>query len=203
MLNFITTFILTVVGAFVAAVLHDRFKRPIPYYRFEFEKEVPYQSFGNAGILSSRTTEYIKNYICLENNGTVPLFNVSAEIHFDTKKERLHYQTMEITKKLFNLEIEHLTASLPFEHLIPDFVLKGKEEVIEEKTETGFFIDRSDMKKLNCLKLIKIKVKYEWDNKKDSDIWLVDFSDENNVRFGILSPKIWRNIILFFKRRFL
>ena len=207
MLDSITTLILTVVGAFIAAVLHDRYKRPTPHYGFEFEKEVPYQAVSGVGIFSMMTTQNLENYIYLENYGAMPLFNISAEIHFDNKKERLHYQAMGITEKLFNLKIEYLPTPLPLEYRLKnlslDILSRSEEEVIKEKTETGFFIDKSDMKKLKCLKSVKMKVKYEWDNKKDSDIWLADFSDENNVRFGILSPTIWRRVILFFKRRFL
>ena len=39
-----STLIVTVVAAFIAQLLYDRFKRDTPHYGFEFEKEVPYQA---------------------------------------------------------------------------------------------------------------------------------------------------------------
>lgn len=58
------------------------------------------------------------------------------------------------------------------------------------------------MQKLKCLSPIKVKVRYVWEGKKDSDIWLFDFSGENEVHFGIQRPAIWRRGILFLKGGF-
>lgn len=201
MLETISTFILTIVAAFIASVLHDRFKRPIPLYSFNFEKEVAYQSTrrGTSLLDFMVETEYLTNYVCLKNYGAMALSNVSTEIHFDKKKERLHYQTIGATEGVFDLEIEYLPTPLP---QIPD-LFANRDEVIEERTETGFFIHDSDMEKLKSLKSIKVKVKYQWNGKEDSDIWLFEFLDENQVRFRRLRPGLWKRIILFFKRRFL
>ncbi|MEH0007945.1 MAG: hypothetical protein V6Z82_04405 [Flavobacteriales bacterium] len=204
------TFISTIIAAFIASVLHDRFKRSTPRYYFDFEKEVGYNANPGAGsrvLFGAGITEYLKNYICLENDGTMSLFDVSMEIHFDSKKDKLHYQTMGVTDGLFDLEIERLSAPLPLEYRLnhpkmPD-LFTGREKVFKDRSEKGFFIDDSDLEKLKNLKSIKVKVKYEWNNKEDSDIWEFDFSDENEVRFHRLPPPLWKNIILFFKRRFL
>jgi hypothetical protein len=205
-----STLIVTVVGAFIAAVFHDRFKRPTPHYVFEFEKEVPYQTtMGGTtlAILPVSTTEYLENYICLENySEEVWLSDVSTEVYFRNKKERSYYQTMGITDNLFDLEIEDLPTQFPLEHRLNHPTMpplpKGREETIEEKTKTGFFIDNSDMEKLKCLKSIKIKVKYRWEGKEDSDIWIFEFTDEHTFRYGIYPSSIWRRLIIFFKRRF-
>lgn len=202
MLNAILTFISTIVAAFIASVLHDRFKRPTPRYSFEFEKEIPYKSASGIGVYVHVETKYLKNYICLENYGTIALFGVSTEIHFDNKKDRLQYQAVGVTQGVFDLEIEFLRTPLPHHSIIPN-PLDGRKKVIEERTKTGFFIDDSDMEKLKSLKSIKVKVKYVWNGKEDSDIWLFDFSNENEVRFHISRPPKWRRLILFFKRRFL
>lgn len=207
MLETISTFILTIVAAFIASVLHDRFKRPTPRYFFEFEKEIPYKSASGIGVFASVETKYLKNYICLKNYGTMSLFDISAEIHFDSKKDRLHYQTIGVTEGVFDLEIEFLPDPLPLEYRlnhpkIPD-LFAGRDKVIEERTKTGFFIDDSDMEKLKSLKSIKVKVKYQWNGKDDEDVWLFDFSDDNEERFRRCRPPLWRNIKLFFKRRFL
>ena len=205
-----STLIVTVVGAFIAAVFHDRFKRPTPHYFFEFEKEVPYQTtMGGTtlAILPVSATEYLENYICLENySEEVWLSDVSTEVYFRNKQERTHYQTMGITDYLFNLQIEDLPTQFPLEHRLnhPNIpsLLKDKKETIEEKTKTGFFIGNSDMEKLKCLKSIKIKVKYRWEGKEDSDIWIFEFTDEQPICRGILPPPIWRRLTIFFKRRF-
>lgn len=207
MLDTFSAFIMTIVGAFIASVLHDRFKRPTPRYSFEFKKEVEYNSNPGGTFFMGRVTEYLKNYICLENYGAVSLFDVSTRIHFDKKKDRLHYQTIGVTEGVFDLEIGFLPDPLPLEYRlnhpkIPD-LFAGRDKVIEERTKTGFFIDDSDVEKLKSLKSIKVKVKYQWNGKDDSDIWLFDFSDENEVRFRRLRPPLWKRIILFFKRRFL
>lgn len=204
------TFIMTLVGAFFGAifgiasvVLYDRFKRPLPNYGFDFEKEISYQS---AAYLSRTIiipqTEYLKNYIRIENYGNVPLFNVSTKIWFNTRKERRYYQTMEIRENLFDLEVEYLEEY--YYTLEPPIILqnKGKNEVIKEKTKQGFFIPDSAMEKLKRLSPIKVEVEYTWEGKKGSDIWLFDFSDENEVRFGMSSPTFWQKIKLIFKRVF-
>ena len=211
MVSLASTLIVTVVGAFIAAVVHDKFKRPTPHYIFVFEKEVPYQSIRRSATgfptLPMQTTEYLENYIYLENySEEVWLSDVSTEVYFKNKKERTHYQTMGVTHNLFDLKIENLPTQFPLEYRLnrPNMpsLFKSKEETIEEKTETGFFIGNSDMEKLKCLKSIEIKVKYRWEGKEDSDIWIFEFTDEHTFRRGILSPPIWRRLITFFKRRF-
>ena len=206
-----STLIITVVGAFIAAVLHDRFKRHTPQYSFEFEKRVPYQSIRRSATgfptLPIPTTEYLENYIYLENySEEVWLSDVSTEVYFKNKKERTHYQTMGITDNLFNLEIEDLSTQFPLEYRLnrPNMIPlpESKKETIAEKRKTGFFIDSSDMKKLKCLKVVKIKVKYRWKGKEDSDIWIFEFTDEHTFRRVIQTPPIWRRVIIFFKRRF-
>ena len=170
------TLILTVVGAFIASVLHDRFKKPTPGYFFTFEKEVPFQEgVGALGI--SLQTRYFLNYICIENYGQVALHNISIAIYFNRKKERLDYRAAGIVKDPFKLEIEYLQEYRP---TIPNPIIlqQGRNEVYQEKIKTGFFIGKTDMQKLKCLSPIKVKVRYVWEGKKDSDIWLFDFSDE-------------------------
>ena len=146
----------------------------------------------------------LENYIYIENHGAVWLSDISTEVYFKNKKERSHYQTMGITDNLFYLEIEDLSTPLPLEYRLnrPQILPlpKSREETIEERTKTGFFISQSDMEKLKCLKLIKIKVKYKWNHKEDSDLWIFEFSDEHIFRFDMLPPPIWRKVILFFKR---
>ena len=101
------TLIYTVVGAFIAQLLYDRFKRPTPHYGFEFEEGVPYQSAVPAGFYFHSGTEYLENYIHIENYGEdVWLSDVSVEVYFKNKKERTNYQRMGITDNLFNLQIE-------------------------------------------------------------------------------------------------
>ena len=71
MLDSITTLILTIVGAFIASVLYDRFKRPTPRYTFEFNKKVPYESKGTQRVeglpmltmVDIPITKYLGNYI--------------------------------------------------------------------------------------------------------------------------------------------
>ena len=132
------------------------------------------------------------------------LSDVSVKVYFKNKKERSHYQTLGITDNLFNLEIEDLPTPLPLEHRLnrPQILPlpKSKEETIEEKTKIGLFVSRSDMRKLKCLTPVKVKVEYEWNGKRGRDIWLFDFSDENEVRFSRLPPPIWRKAIFLFKR---
>ena len=195
------TLILTVIGAFIASVLHDRFKQPTPYYVFTFEKEVPFQEAGGPlGI--PLLTRYYLNYICIENYGEVALHNISIAIHFNRKKERLDYRAAGIVKDPFKLEIEYLREYIST--LSPPVLLhQGRDEVYEEKIKTGVFIGKTNMQKLKTLAPVKVKVIYEWEGKRDSDIWLFDFSDEDEVCFGLQRPAFWRRIILFFKRRFL
>ena len=137
---------MTIVAAFIASVLHDRFKRPTPRYSFEFEKEGEYHANHGGAFFTGRVTENLKNYICLENYGAVSLFDVSTRIHFDKKKDRLHYQTIGVTEGVCDLEIDFLPDPLPLEYQlkhprIPN-LLAGREEVIEERTKTGFFHKR-------------------------------------------------------------
>ena len=199
------TLIYTVVGAFVAQLLYDRFKGPIPRYGFEFEEGVPYQSAVPAGFNFHSGTEYLENYIYIENYGEdVWLSNVSTAVYFKNKKERTNYQRMGITDNLFNLQIEDLPTQFPLEYRIhrpqPPSLPTGKEEVIEEKTKIGLFVSGSDMQKLKCLTPVEVKVEYEWNGKRGRDIWLFDFSDENEVRFSRLPSPIWRKVVFLFKR---
>jgi hypothetical protein len=142
MLNATLTFISTIVAAFIASVLHDRFKRPTPHYSFNFEKEVEYKSNRGGTFFMGLETEYLTNYVCLKNYGAMALFDVSVEIHFAKKKDRLHYQTIGVTEGVFDLEIEFLPDPLPLEYRlnrpqIPD-LFANRDKVIEERTETGF-----------------------------------------------------------------
>ena len=208
------TFIMTLVGAFFGAVfgitgvvLYDRFKRPPPNYDFDFEKEVSYQTtvsrpfFGGVNI-QAPATEYFENYICIKNYGTVPLHNITTKIHFDKKKERRYYQTMEIREELFDLEVEYLEEYSPTIELPTFLPNEGRNEVFEERTKQGFFIPDSAMEKLKRLSPIKVRVEYTWENKKGSDIWLFDFSDENEVRFSMPPPTFWEKTKLIFKKIF-
>ena len=143
-----STLIVTVVAAFIAQLLYDRFKKPTPHYGFDFEKEVPYHSAVPTGFSVLPETKYLENYIYIENYGDMWLSDVSTEVYFKNKKERSHYKTMGITDNFFNLEIEEL--STPYRpQIIP--TPTSKKETIEEKTKTGFFVSRSDMEKLKCL----------------------------------------------------
>ena len=189
--------ILTMLGA----VILDRSKRSTPNYNFIREDPVLYQDsvsiFGHYATNSGS----LDNCILIKNYGTVELFNVSTSIYFKGKRERSAYQKMNI-KEEFNLEIGHLSTPLPFEYerANPLYIsIRSREETIEQIRETGFVIDESDMEKLKTLKSIKIKVEYEQEGKKDSDIWLFDFSDESEVQFYIFPPRFWQNL----KRRFL
>ena len=206
------TFIMTLVGAFFGAVfgvvgviLYDRFKRPIPNYDFDFEKEILYQGTvqGAFGMLIP-TTGHFPNYIRIENYSAAPLFNISTKIWFDTRKERLYYQTMEIAENLFDWGVEELSAISHIHAYSEDILLstKGEKEVYEAKRKQGFFIPDPAMEKLKRLSPIKVEVEYTWEGKRGADIWLFDFSDENEVRFGMSSPTFWEKIKLIFKRIF-
>ena len=187
----------------IATILYNRSKRPAPNYDFEFEKEVSYQ--GATQVLGTimPTTGHFPNYVRIENYGDDPLFNVSTRIWINTRKERRYYQTMEIKETLFDLEVEHLSAYCRFSNLHDLSFMKGKKEVFEEKRKQGFFIPNESMKKLKRLSPIKVKVEYEWDGNKYSDIWLFDFSNENEVRFGMERLTLWQKTNLCLKRIFL
>ena len=209
------TFIMTLVGAFFGAffgiagvILYDRFKRALPVYNFDFEKEVSYQTTFSRPFVSglnilAPSIGHLKNYISVRNYGDVPLFYVSTKIWFKTRKERRYYQTMEIAENLFDLEVEHLSTYSPDRFQL-DIIssMKSKEEVFTEKIKQGFFIPDSAMEKLKSLSPIKVKVEYTWEGKRWSDILLFDFSDVNEVRFGMSSPTFWQKIKLIFKRIF-
>lgn len=199
--------IVTVVGAFIAQLLYDRFKRHTPHYGFEFEKEVSYSDYVSALGSFMSVDGNLENYMYLENySEEVWLSDVSTEVYFKNKKERSHYQKMGVTDNLFDLEIEDLPTQFPLEYRLnrPSMIPlpESKQKTIEEKTKTGFFIDSSDMEKLKYLKSIKIKVKYKWKGKEDSDIWIFEFTDEHTLSLRILPPPIWRRLIILFKRRF-
>ena len=187
----------------IATILYNRSKRPAPNYDFEFEKEVSYQ--GATQVLGTimPITGHFPNYVRIENYGDDPLFNVSTRIWINTRKERRYYQTMEIKETLFDLEVEHLSAYCRFSNLHDLSFMKGKKEVFEEKRKQGFFIPNESMKKLKRLSPIKVKVEYEWDGNKYSDIWLFDFSNENEVRFGMERLTLWQKTKLCLKRIFL
>ena len=204
------TFIMTLVGAFfgaffciAGAILYDRFKRPMPNYNFDFEKAVSYYSGTCLPETIIPVPGHFPNYICIKNYGDVPLFYVSTKIWFKTRKERRYYQTMEIAEHLFDLEVEHLSTYSPVQVQL-DIIssMNSKEEVFTEKIKQGFFIPDSAMEKLKSLSPIKVKVEYTWEGKRGADIWLFDFSDENEVRFGMSSPTFWHKIKLIFKRIF-
>ena len=146
----------------------------------------------------------LENYISIENHGDVWLSDISIEVYFGNRKEGSNYKTMGITDNLFNLQIEDLPTPLPLEYRLnrPQIIPMptSEKETIEEKTKTGFFISQSDMEKLKCLKSIKIKVKYKWNRKEDSDLWIFEFSDDHIFQYDMLPPPIWRKVILFFKR---
>ena len=199
-----STLIVTVVAAFIAQLLYDRFKRPTPHYGFDFEKEIPCRDYVGLSNITVPFDRNLENYIYIENHGDVWLSDISIEVYLGNRKERSNYKRMGITDNLFNLEIEDLPTPLPLEYRLnrPQILPlpKSKEETIDEKTETGFFISKSDMEKLKCLKSIKIRVKYKWNRKEDSDLWIFEFSDKHFFRFDMLSPPIWRKAIFFFKR---
>ena len=146
------------------------------------------------------TSGYFPNYIRIENYSDDPLFNVAIKVWFDTKKERRYYQTMGIKESLFDLEVEHLSGYSRFNALHDISFMKGKKEVFEEKRKQGFFIPDEAIKKLKRLTPVKVKVGYEWGDKNYSDIWLFDFSDENEVGFYIRRLTFWQGIKLFLKR---
>ena len=204
-------FVVAVLSGFFGAaftllgtILYNRSQRPIPNYDFDFEKKVSYQGVAGFGNYVMPTTGHIPNYIRIENYGEDPLFNVSTKIWFDTRKERHYYQTMEVAENLFDWEVEGLSAISHIHTYNEDILLltKDKKEVYEVKIKQGFFIPNEAMEKLKRLSPIKVKVGYEWNDKHYSDIWLFDFSDENEVRFGIRRLTFWQGIKLFFKRVF-
>lgn len=198
---------MTVVGALfstvfskVDKVLSDRYKRPTPNYEFEFEKEVQCYGYGAVlGVYDPRS-EDLKNYVSIKNSDTVPLHDLTTKVYFNNKKERRDFQIMEIADNLFDLEVEHLLAHSHTNR--QHNPARSKNGVIREKREQGFFIPDSAMEKLKRLSPIKVEVEYTWEGKKGSDIWLFDFSDENEVRFGMSSPTFWQKIKLIFKRIF-
>ena len=149
------------------------------------------------------TTEYFLNYIRIENHGVAPLFNISTKIWFNTRKERRYYQTMEIAENLFDLEVEQL-SEYSYISVQQDLFLslRGPKEVFEEKTKRGFFIPGKAIEKLKRLSPIKVKVEYEWGGNNYSDIWLFDFSDENEVRFNMLRLTFWQKTKRFLKKIF-
>ena len=206
LLTLIISVISAVIGAVVgvfATILYDRSKRPIPNYNFEFEKEVSYQGAVKVFGTIMPTSGHFPNYIRVENYGDDPLYNVSTKLWCNTRKERRYYQTMGIGGNLFDLEVEHLSGYSRFSHLRDISFMKGKKEVFEEKRKQGFFIPNKAMEKLKRLSPVKVKVEYEWDGNNYSDIWLFDFSDDNEVRFYILMLTFWQKIKLFCKRVFL
>ena len=205
------TLIISVISAIIGAVvgvfgmiLYDRSKRPVPNYNFDFEKEVSYRGAVGFGNYVMPTIGHIPNYIRIENYGDDSLFNVSTKVWFDTRKERRYYQTMGIKESLFDWESEYLPV-YSYKRAQYDSLLsmRGKGEVFEEKIKQGFFIPNKAIGKLKSLSPIKVKVEYEWDDKKDSDIWLFDFSDENEVRFYLPRLTLWQKIKLVLKRAFL
>ena len=190
----------------IGTILYNRSKRPTPNYGFEFEKEIPYQGVvqGAFGMVIPET-RYFPNYIRIENYSAAPLFNISTKIWFDTRKEQLYYQTMKIAENLFDWEVEELSAISHIHAYSEDILLstKGEKEVYEAKRKQGFFIPDPVMEKLKRLSPIKVKVGYEWDDNSYSDIWLFDFSDENEVRFYLRRLTFWQKTQLLLKRIFL
>ena len=189
----------------IGTILYNRSKRPTPNYDFEFEKEVFYQDNVGGFNMVMPTRGHLLNYICIENYGAAPLFNVSTKIWFNTRKERRYYQTMEIAENLFDWEVEQLSSHSHLHAHDKDLLLltKGAEEVFKEKTKQGFFIPDEAMEKLKRLSPIKVKVEYGWDDNSYSDIWLFDFSDEKEVRFYPRKLTFWQKTKLFLKRIFL
>lgn len=111
---------------------------------------------------------------------------------------------MEIAENLFDWEAENLSV-YTFDHVELDGLfpsIAGEEGIFKKGKEHGFFIPDSAMEKLKSLSPIRVKVEYTWGGKKGSDIWLFDFSDENEVRFYISRPTFWRKMKLIFKRIF-
>ena len=190
----------------IGTILYNRSKRSTPNYDFEFKKEVSYQgAVRTSGTFFMPTTGYLPNYIRIENYGDDSLFNVSTKIWFNTKKERRYYQTMKIAENLFDWEVEQLSAHSHLYARNEDMLLlaSGEEEVFEQKTKQGFFIPDEAMEKLKRLSPIKVKVEYEWDDNSYSDIWLFDFSDEDEVHFYLERLTFWQKTKLFLKRIFL
>lgn len=205
------TLITAVLGGFFGAVftligtiLYNRSKRPVPDYDFDFEKEVSYAGAVNVFGTVLPTSGHLLNYIRIKNYGDAPLFNVSTKIWFNTRKERLYYQTMEIAENLFDWEAEQLSVysylQAQHESLLS---IRGEEEVFEERIKHGFFVPDEAMEKLKRLTPIKVKVEYEWNDNNYSDIWLFDFSDENEVRFYLRRLTFWQKTKFFLKRIFL
>ena len=196
---------MTLVGAvFVLAgvILYDRFKRPTPNYGFKFEKEPPHYGPGAVIGIYETESEYCQNYISIKKSGRVPLHGLTTKIHFNTKKERLYYQTLGLKKDIFKLKIECVLDHSPTLKESQLELIKTKEEFLKERKKRGFFIPDSAMEKLKILSTIKVKVEYTWEGKRGADIWLFDFSDQNEVRFGVSSPTFWEKIKLIFKRIF-
>ena len=199
------TFIMTLVSAFfgvVGVILYDRFKRATPNYGFEFEKEPQY--YGPGAIIGIYETESgcCKNYIRIKKSGRVPLHDLTTKIHFDTKKEGQYYQTLGLKEDIFKLKIECVLDHSPTPKESQLETIKTKEEFLKERKKQGFFIPDSTMEKLKILSPVKVKVEYTWEGKRGADIWLFDFSDGNEVRFGMSSPTFWQKIKLIFKRIF-
>ena len=197
-----------VLGGFFSAVftliitiLYNRSKRPTPNYKFEFEKEIPYQGVvqGAFGMVIP-TTGHLSNYIRIENYGADSLFNVSVKIWFNTRKERHYYQTMELPENLFDLQVKELSEYFYFPNQDILLMTKSRAEILEEKTKQGVFIPDETMEKLKRLSPINLNVDYSYDGKNYSDIWLLDFSDENDPLFSMRSLTFWEKTKLFFKR---
>ena len=190
--------VLTAFLGILGKILYDRFKSPTPNYDFKFEEQVPY--YSAAVVIGDYSgSGHLKNYIRIENCSAIQLSNVSTKTCLDTRKERQDYQRIGLRENLFDLEIECLLED-PTDSNQQDFLTIGsREEICREKMKQGFFIADSDVEKLKCISPIKIKVEYKWGGKKDSDVWLFDFLEENKVGFSRLSPTFWQNI----KRRLL
>ena len=110
---------------------------------------------------------------------------------------------MEIAENLFDLEVEQL-SEYSYISVQQDLFLSliGPKEVFEEKTKRGFFIPGKAIEKLKRLSPIKVKVEYEWGGNNYSDIWLFDFSDENEVRFNMLRFTFLKKTKRFLKKIF-
>lgn len=193
-----------VIFRFIGSLLYDNYKRPIPKYGLKFEKRIEYTHPGyrignNPLMITGPTTEYIENYISVGNYGDISIWNLSVRPYFSNQKEKLEYSSIGLSNKLLDLNIEFLSEPLPVSNLLPE-LFQTRDEVIRKKTETGLFIDATDMKKLNQIKFVKIKVEYEWERKKNFDIWLVDFSDENWVEFFRIKRTLWQSVSIFYKR---
>ena len=183
------TFIMALVSAFfsevfgvVRVILYDRFKRPIPNYGFEFEKDPRRDGPGAVIGIYETESEDCKNYISIIKSGRVPLHDLTTNIHFNTKKEGRYYRTLGLKEDIFKLKIECVLDYSPTPKESQLELIKTKEEFLTDRNKRGFFIRDSAMEKLKILSQITVKVEYTWEGKRGQIFGCLIF--RTRMRFG-------------------